>query len=97
MKFYETELGFTRGHEEDEFGIVARDDVEVHFWKCSDRKIAEQTSCRIRVEGIQDLYAGWEGRSFIHPNARLETKWWGDTEFGVVDIFGNLIMFYERG
>jgi hypothetical protein len=97
LTFYETELGFSRRHEEEEFGIVYRDDVEIHFWKCSDRRIAEQTSCRIRVEGIGELYKEWEARSFIHPNANLERKWWGDMEFGIIDPFGNLIVFYEPG
>jgi hypothetical protein len=93
--FYEKELGFTCGHQEPEFGIVKRDEVEIHFWKCGDRKIAEQTSCRIGASGIRELYSRWESKSFIHPNARLETKEWGLTEFGVVDLYGNLIVFFE--
>jgi hypothetical protein len=94
--FYETELGFTCRHREPEFGIVGCDDVEIHFWKCSDRKIAEQTSCRVGVTGIRELYSGWESKSFIHPNARLEKKEWGLTEFGIVDLYGNLIVFFEE-
>lgn len=96
LAFYESELGFTRRHEEPDFGIVQRDDVEIHFWKCDDRSIAELTSCRIRVSGIEELYKGWQGEDFIHPNARLAVKPWGLTEFGIIDLYGNLIVFFEN-
>lgn len=95
VRFYTSRLDFRCRHEEDEYGIVVRDDVEIHFWLCSDRNIAEQTSCRIRVDGVRDLFGSWEHEDFIHPNAKLETKPWGLTEFGIIDVFGNLIVFFE--
>jgi hypothetical protein len=96
VSFFEQNLGFRARHQEDGYGIVVRDAVEVHFWQCSDRNIAENSSCRLSVIGIDELYTEAAGREIVHPKAHLETKPWGLREFAVVDINGNLIWFAER-
>src|SRR2546427_12356997 len=96
VSFFCSRLGFTRVYvEPGAWGIVSRDAVQIHFWPCSERHIAENTSCRIYVEGIDQLFAEFEG--VIHPNAPLESKPWGSREFGVLDPHGNLITFAQRG
>jgi hypothetical protein len=56
IQFYCSVLGFTNFYEEaGVYGIVQRDGVHIHFWACSDKTIAENTACRICVEGIDAL------------------------------------------
>ncbi|WP_027084515.1 bleomycin resistance protein [Cohnella panacarvi] len=57
--------------------------------------IAGTASCRIEVEGIDELYRRIQPLGIIHPNAHLRDRWWGEREFGVVDPDNNLIEFYE--
>jgi hypothetical protein len=53
-------------------------------------------TCRIRVEGIDELWAELEPRGVVHPNGRLREQWWGDRDFSVLDVDGNGIAFFER-
>lgn len=95
VNFYEDKLGFAIRHQEDEYGIIARDDVEIHFWKCSDKHIAENSSCRLTVEGLDEVYEQAQQAGIVHPNAAIETKPWGMREFAIVDLNGNLVWFLE--
>jgi len=96
VEFFVTRLGFTRVHvAQGEYGIVANGPVEIHFWACEDRCIAEATSCRVRVRSIEHLHTLCEAHAMVHPNAPLEDKPWGTREFAVLDPDGNLITFYE--
>jgi catechol 2,3-dioxygenase-like lactoylglutathione lyase family enzyme len=97
VSFFCAKLGFERLYlDPGVWGIVARDSVQVHFWACSDRQIAENTSCRIYVRGIEELFGQIDPLGIVHPNAPLERKPWGSHEFGVLDPDGNLITFAER-
>ncbi|MEO8135832.1 MAG: VOC family protein, partial [Betaproteobacteria bacterium] len=54
VAFYVAKLGFVPVFAEPGvYGIVERDDCEIHFWACTERHIAENTSCRINVAGIE--------------------------------------------
>ncbi len=35
------------------YGIALREHVEIHFWLCADRHVAEHTSCYVRVNDIR--------------------------------------------
>lgn len=97
ISFYCSRLGFTRVYAESGvWGIVSRDDVYIHFWACSEKHIAENTSCRVYVTGVDRLYAEIQPHGVVHPNALLQNKPWGTREFGVLDEDGNLITFAER-
>ena len=97
VEFYCSRLGFTRVYvEPGGWGIVSRDDVEIHFWPCSERHIAENTSCRVYVTEIAELFGEFNAQGVIHPNAPLQDRPWGAREFGVCDGDGNLITFAER-
>jgi catechol 2,3-dioxygenase-like lactoylglutathione lyase family enzyme len=97
VSFFCSRLGFSRVYvEPGAWGIVTRDAIQIHFWPCSDRHIAENTSCRIHVTGIEQLYSEFEPLGVVHPNAPLGSKPWGAVEFGVLDPDGNLITFAER-
>ena len=96
-QWYADNLGFEVVHVEDDYGIVERDQVGVHFWGPSGIAPEESmTMFRIRVEGIDDLYAQCQERGIVHPNAPLEDKPWGAREFAVLDGDGNQLTFFER-
>jgi catechol 2,3-dioxygenase-like lactoylglutathione lyase family enzyme len=59
--------------------------------------IAGTASCRIKVEGVDDLYAELSAKEVLHPVSRdgvSETDY-GTREFATLDQDGNLISFFE--
>lgn len=95
-EFFAVKLGFMKVHvAQGGYGIVANGPVEIHLWACTDRHIAEATSCRVQVRGIERLYDQCKGHAIVHPKAPLETKPWGTKEFAILDPDGNLVTFYE--
>ncbi len=57
--------------------------------------LAGTHSCRISVEGVDQLHRELEPKGILHPNAPLAVKPWGAREFGVLDPYGNLVNFFE--
>jgi catechol 2,3-dioxygenase-like lactoylglutathione lyase family enzyme len=57
--------------------------------------IAGTASCRIQVDGVDELYGVCAEGGIVHPNATLADQWWGSREFGVLDPDGNLVTFFE--
>ncbi len=96
-EFFSSKLGFTKVHiVQAEYGIVSNGAVQIHFWACKDRHIAEATGCRVQVQGIGELHAQCASHDIVHPNAPLARKPWGTMEFAILDPDGNLVTFYER-
>ena len=96
LAWYRDRLGFTIEGDWGDYGIASRDMIELHFWKCDDRHIAENTSAYIRVSNAQDAYetmkgAGQGGGRIVAPQRRA----WGMVEFYVWDPDGNLLRFGE--
>ncbi len=58
--------------------------------------IAGTASCRISVEGVDELHRVIEPLGVLHPNAKLQDTDFGTREFGVLDPDGNLVTFFER-
>jgi catechol 2,3-dioxygenase-like lactoylglutathione lyase family enzyme len=58
--------------------------------------IAGTASCRVRVHGVDELYAHCVDRGIVHPNAHIEDTDWGTREFGTLDPDGNLVSFFEE-
>jgi catechol 2,3-dioxygenase-like lactoylglutathione lyase family enzyme len=59
--------------------------------------IAGTASCRILVEGVDDLYSELSAKEVLHPVSRegvSETEY-GTREFATLDQDGNLISFFE--
>jgi uncharacterized glyoxalase superfamily protein PhnB len=96
VEFYVQKLGFRKVFLYDGGAVIMRDAVEIHLWQCDDKYIAENTACRVNVEGIEALYEEMRAQGAVHPNGRLETKPWGLKEFTVLDLDGNGITFAER-
>ena len=95
VEFYEQNLGFSKRFEMDDYAAVGRGSVEIHLWQCDDKYIAENTACRINVEGIDVLYQEYEVKGIVHPHGKLVTTPWGTKEFTVLDLDGNGITFCE--
>ena len=96
VEFFCSKLGFSLVHAtQGQYGIVVSGSVEVHFWACAEKHIAEATACRIQVSGIDLLYQSCVDHGIVHPNAALSKKAWGSHEFAVLDPDGNLITFHE--
>lgn len=85
------------------YAIVRRGDFSLHFWKCADRNIAENTACYTEVESTEALDAlhaeilensrrkGFSpGR--VEPSPKNQIGH-GMREFHVWDPAGNLIGF----
>lgn len=82
--WYRDHLGFRVRHIEDEYAIIERDDVELHFWGPSGiRPEDSMTMCRVGVRGIGALYEACSKSQIVHPNAPLDRKPWGTSEFAV--------------
>lgn len=97
VDFFASKLGFTIVYAcPGEYGIVSRGAVNIHFWACDDRQIAEATGCRVSVANIRSLYAHCTGEGIVHPNSALSTTPWGNMEFAVLDPDGNLVTFVEK-
>jgi len=57
--------------------------------------IAGTASCRIRVEGVEELYDAMRPLGIVHNNAPLTVQPWGDRDFAILDPDGNLVTFFE--
>jgi len=58
--------------------------------------LAGTASCRIEVEGIDELYEEYKAAGVIY-NAEtvVEDQYWGHRDFPTLDLHNNLITFYE--
>jgi hypothetical protein len=92
---FEAPLGFATAFVYDDYAGVVRDGVELHLFACTEPKIAEWTSCRVVVEGIEALYAAVEAAGAVHPNGALATKPWGFREFTALVPGGAIVVFAE--
>ncbi|MDA8522085.1 bleomycin resistance protein [Acidovorax sp. NCPPB 4044] len=90
--FYTDRLGFAIALRAADYLIAVRDGCELHFWRCSDRHIAENTSCYLRGD-VRALHADFTRRGLTHePPAERP---WGMRELYVIDPHGNLLKFGE--
>ena len=88
---YFHKLGFeTHDFGDNNYGIAIREHIEIHFWLCADRHVAENTSCYVRVNDIHALHADFARRFDV--GEVVETPW-GMDELYVYDPSGNLVKF----
>ncbi|MCI4667560.1 MAG: VOC family protein [Bacteroidia bacterium] len=96
LEFYTQKLGFKQSYGDEGYGIVVRDEIMIHFWKCEDKIFPENTSCYIYVEDVDSLYEEMSQVGVIHPNGPLKDHPHGMREFAILDNFGNLIRFGQE-
>jgi hypothetical protein len=94
VAFYQR-IGFAVQFQSSDYAALSRDDVHLHLWQCSDRNVADNTACRMRVAGIDTLYAECEAAGAVHPNGALRRTDRGTREFTVLDPQGGAITFVE--
>lgn len=58
--------------------------------------LAGTHSCRIEVNGIEELYAELKAKDVLHnEKTKIEDTYYGTREFATLDLHGNLLTFYE--
>jgi uncharacterized glyoxalase superfamily protein PhnB len=85
-----------RDAEPAQFAIVERDGARLHLFASQDKHLADWTSLRIEVEGIDALYARCQEAGCVHPNGLLGARPWGTREFSIIDPSGVCIAFVQR-
>lgn len=95
--YYVDQLGFKIEGEYENYLIVKRDGVELHFFLYGDLDPRENYGqVYIRVNGIDALHDTWSTQGVrIHPNGALSDKPWGQREFALLDPDHNLLTFGE--
>ena len=92
--FYQSKLGFTTVNKYGgDYLIMQRGDCVLHFNPCDDESIPQNTSCYVYLQGIDELYAEYQAAGVIHPNGKLDEKYYGLRDFSILDGDGNLIKF----
>lgn len=97
-EFYISSLDFNLIGEYDEYLIVGKDNIEIHFFefKKLDPKL-NYGQVYIRTSEIDELYQTLLSKNdLIHPNGHLETKPWGQKEFSILDPDHNLLTFGQN-
>ncbi|MCO6390488.1 VOC family protein [Aliihoeflea aestuarii] len=90
-RFYEEKLGFSGEHYEDEdYLIVTRGEIELHFWRTDDEKLPPVSSAYIRGRDVLALHADFTARG-AEKISEVMSRDWGMTEFYVWDPDGNLL------
>jgi len=97
IRWYERKLGFRRSflYTQPPYAVVARDGVEIHFTHFKIDPGNNHAACYLRVKDIESLYETCRAQGLVHPKAPLQVKPWGQKEFAVVDLNGNLLRFGE--
>lgn len=91
-RFYVDQLGFAEVYRDDNYLIVRRDRMELHFWRTDDRAFPENTSCYIRGGRVRALYEEFSGKS-VPRLSTFEVRPWNMKEFYIHDPHGNLLRF----
>jgi catechol 2,3-dioxygenase-like lactoylglutathione lyase family enzyme len=91
--FYTGGLGFEATHYEvEQYLIVRRAEMEIHFWHTEDRALPEVSSCYIRGGEIAALHAEFSARG-VEKLSAFTVRPWNMKEFYVWDPHGNLLRF----
>lgn len=91
--FYTEQLGFEATvYETENYLIVHRDQMELHFWLTDDAELPKKSACYIRGGQIADLYEEYSARG-IATLSEFEVRPWNMKEFYVWDPHGNLLKF----
>jgi hypothetical protein len=91
--FYVNELAFREVvYREDNYLIVRREEMELHFWLATDRTFPEHTSCYIRGGQVGALYSEFKARG-VKKLSDFSVRPWNMKEFYIHDPHGNLLRF----
>jgi uncharacterized glyoxalase superfamily protein PhnB len=66
------------------------------IWSGAETFIAGTASCRIEVDGIDELFEEYKANGVLHNKHQIiEEQYWGHRDFATTDLCGNLITFYQ--
>jgi len=66
-------------------------------WSGAETFLAGTASCRIEVNGIDELYQEYKTQGLLHnEHSQIEEQHWGHRDFAILDLYGNLFTFYEE-
>lgn len=93
--YYLNNLNFNEVGDYDNYLIVSKDKIEIHFFMFKELDPKENYGqVYIRTSDIDKLYQTLlDNNVLIHPNGPLETKPWGQKEFALLDPDNNLLTF----
>ncbi len=93
--FYLNNLSFKVIGDYDEYLIVGKDNIEIHFFEFKKLDTEENYGqVYIRTDNIDKLYQSLlDNKTSIHPNGHLQIKTWGQKEFALLDPNNNLLTF----
>jgi extradiol dioxygenase family protein len=96
-EFYINKLGFKEFGSADYEGylMMEKDQIQIHFFEFKELDPKENYGqVYIRTDSIDDFYQSLlDKKTSIHPNGKLEIKFWGQKEFSVLDPDSNLLTF----
>lgn len=93
--FYINQLTFQEVSDYDQYLIIRKDHIEIHFFEFKDLDPLENDGqVYIRTDDVAGLYQ-WlvDNKTAIHPNGHLQYKPWGQREFSLLDPDHNLLTF----
>jgi hypothetical protein len=93
--YYLNDLSFKELGNYDDYLIVGKDKIEIHFFTFKELDPKENYGgVYIRTDDIDKLYKSLlDNKTSIHPNGNLEIKPWGQKEFALLDPDNNLLTF----
>ncbi|PZG21827.1 hypothetical protein C1I95_06715 [Micromonospora craterilacus] len=101
VEYYTGRFGFESRYADDDYGIVGKDEVEIHLWPANkpntpgaEPHLAGSASCRIQVSDVEALYGELDRAGIVHPNGALDDHPWG-REFTTLDADRNAITFFQ--
>lgn len=66
------------------------------IWTGAESFLAGTASCRIEVQGVDELFEEYKKQGVLHSDDTTVTlQYWGHKEFPAVDNYRNLLTFYE--
>lgn len=95
-QFYRQKLGCREVGRYPDLLLLKWGEQELHFWLTTDAMLAKTSSCYVRVQPIETLYATYAAvPGLLRAEHALAVRPWGMKEFYVVDPDGNLLKFGE--
>ena len=82
----------------DDESWLGRDPLERPVRSGAESFIAGTASCRVSVEGLDDLYEELRRANVLHPVSKdsVSDTDFGTREFATLDLDGNLLTFFQR-
>lgn len=95
IHYYVNQLGFSVLADFDDYLLLEKDNVEIHFFLFKTLDPANNYGqVYFRTDDIESLYKHFIVQNIeIHPNAPLALKPWGQKEFSLLDPDNNLLTF----